>query len=195
MDFELFDKHSRHPHQGDGYEDDIPRASERRGNYWSWIGNWLGLQPPASAVLDSDQDRARPFFGALGDNPVFAGGMPDDERLQAMRRREKRLAELNNASPPTVTAGDIVREAVVHVKEAIKEAPLVFDIGVRGSIINKKSGARSAAQGVASVLRGEGYAVRAGVSIHIRAPTFVIAKMSGSKMEEQFPSLCVSDPT
>jgi hypothetical protein len=59
---------------------------------------------------------------------------------------------------------------------------------------NKKSGPKWRPKS-AFVLQGERYAVRACVSIHMSAPTFVMAKMSGSKIEEQFPSLCVSDPT
>jgi hypothetical protein len=44
-----------------------------------------------------------------------------DWRIQAMRRREARIAAANNSVPPRVTLADLASEAVTHVKEAIKE--------------------------------------------------------------------------
>jgi hypothetical protein len=79
-----------------------------------------GMPPPA-------ERRSAPLFWGWVQGMFSGEQLPEpaddgaDWRIQAMRRREARIAEANNAVPPTISAADLVREAVTHVKEAIKE--------------------------------------------------------------------------
>jgi hypothetical protein len=122
MDFEGLQPPDRHgvyiENAGEHDANGIPRARERQGDYWSWISGFLGLRPPVSAILDSN-DGARPFFGALG-GPVHTGLMDNDMRWEAMRRRERRIAEANNSVPFKPTLGEVLGEVVEAVRRVTK---------------------------------------------------------------------------
>jgi hypothetical protein len=122
MDFEGLQPPSRHgvyiENGADFDANGIPRARARNTDYWGWVGKLLSIQPPASSLVDRDAG-ARPFFGALG-GPVYTGLMSDDMRWEAMRRRERRIAEANNAVPYRPTIAEVVSEVVEAVREAVK---------------------------------------------------------------------------
>jgi hypothetical protein len=112
MDFEIH-SHDR-PYVENGADFDangIPRARERRGDYWGWCAGLLGLRPPASALLDSDETRGAVIGLDAGSYGVL---MSDDERLAAMRRREQRIQEAN-APPSPTSIGEVVSEVVSTV--------------------------------------------------------------------------------
>jgi hypothetical protein len=119
MNFELFDRHQRQPHQDPDYGD-IPPGRERTGEFWQWVGNWIGLPAPASSLVDKNGG-ARPFIGLLGGH---TGLMDNDLRWEAMRRREARIAELNNAVPYRPSLGEVVSEVATAVVEALKSSKL-----------------------------------------------------------------------
>jgi hypothetical protein len=118
MDFELHSQDKPYIENA-GYFDrnQIPKANQRTGSFWEWAGKLLGLPERPSVMVDSDQDGGQIVgLGGSGYSPL----MSDDARWEAMRRRERRIQEATNSSPPTVTAADLVREAVTHVVEAVK---------------------------------------------------------------------------
>jgi hypothetical protein len=128
MDFEGLQPPSRHgvyvENAGEHDANGIPRARERTGPFWQWVGGMLGLPAPKSAILDSDERDGRPFM--LTSVGTYSPFMSDDERLAAMRRREAAIAALNGPKPPTplqAIAGDVldmVREALGNVAKASK---------------------------------------------------------------------------
>jgi hypothetical protein len=123
MDFEGLQPPSRHgvyvENAGEHDANGIPRARERTGPFWTWTAGLLGLEPPRSAILDSDDRDGRPFM--LSSVGSYSPLMSDDERLAGMRRREAKLREQNNSSPPQVTAADLVREAATHLTDKLRE--------------------------------------------------------------------------
>jgi hypothetical protein len=81
-----------------GVDNQIPDACRCRGNpFWAFVDNMLGLE----------SERYPSSTGEL------------DWQLDAVARRDRRMAELNKPpGPPSVTLGEPAQEAVGHIRES-----------------------------------------------------------------------------
>jgi hypothetical protein len=79
---------------------EIPDASKRTGLFWSFL---------------------QPVLGYAAERYPRPGER--DWEYDAVARRDKRTAELNNATPPQVTVADLAHDAAVHTVEAVRKVP------------------------------------------------------------------------
>jgi hypothetical protein len=89
---------------------EIPRLEQRRGLFWRMMAPLLGAKVFEPGSGWSWRKAPEPVVAADG-SPAW---------VELVRRRDRRIRELNNATPVRVTLGDLAREAVEHVREAVK---------------------------------------------------------------------------
>jgi hypothetical protein len=86
----------------------VPEPSKRRGLFWEWTAGLLGLPDASDTVPLRFQG-----LGASRDNDV-------NWQIDAVARRDRRIAELNNAVPFRPTFGEVVSEMVEAVRRVTK---------------------------------------------------------------------------
>jgi hypothetical protein len=85
----------------------LPEPRERRGLFWSLVGPLLGL-------ADASASTPARFLG------LDANRYGIDWQIDAVARRDRRIAELNNAVPYRPTLGEVVSEVVEAVRRLTK---------------------------------------------------------------------------